>query len=204
MNTTQTRTAIFLSLLGLALPLTPACNNTATTGSVDLAGRVPAQHRTTATACSMTRPPGPSSIPNGSCKTDSDCVDGTKGQNGRCVFSRIGASCSYDECFDDSTCGGRVCLCRPGGETTATTQANHCLAQGGCQTDKDCGAGGTCSPSFGTCGTYFGVIAYYCHTPADTCLDDSDCSAVDGGAPGYCMFSPEGGKWICGYSQCVG
>ena len=205
MKTTQTPTLILASFIGLVLPLAMSCSNNATTGSTDMSGRIPAQHRAAATACSMTRPPGPSGIANGTCQMDSDCVDGTKGQNGRCVFSRIGAICSYDECFDDSTCGGKVCLCRPSGETSATVQANHCLVQGGCRTDSDCGSGGACSPSFSTCGAYTGVVAYYCHTPTDSCLDDSDCPAVDGGGgPGYCMFSPEGGKWICGYSQCVG
>ena len=66
--------------------------------------------------------------------------------------------CSYDECFDDSTCGGKVYIADPPGETTATTQANHCLAQGGRQTDSD--RQRACSPPFGTCGSYFGVVAY--------------------------------------------
>jgi len=195
-----------ITLLLIPCFFAPACNTPPSGGVTDLSSRVPQNHRPAATACSMTRAPGPSTITAGQCKQDSDCVDTTKGQNGRCVFSRIGPICSYDECFDDSTCLSKVCLCRPGGETVATQQANHCLLEGNCLTDGDCGAGGACSPSFSTCGSYSGVVAYYCHTPQDTCLDDADCLGADGGfgGPGYCMFSPEGGKWICAYSQCAG
>jgi hypothetical protein len=193
---------------------TLSCMNTPTNGlsdlggSHDLSGRTAKQHRPVATACSMTRAPGPSGITAGPCKMDSDCTDTTKGSNGRCVTGRGGSQCSYDECFDDSTCMGKVCLCRPAGETTASLQAHHCLTQGGCRTDNDCGTGGTCSPSFSTCGSYTGVVAYYCHTPKDDCLDDADCNSggFDGGLVpiDYCMFSPEGGKWVCSNSQCVG
>jgi hypothetical protein len=78
---------------------------------------------------------------------------------------------------------------------------NACLP-GNCQTDGDCGSSGYCSPTFGGCGDYGGVIAYYCHTPADTCIDDSDCVSPE--RAGYCMYSPEVGRWACGYGQCVG
>jgi predicted small secreted protein len=183
-----------------------ACNTTPTGGGTDLAGRTPVQHRPTATSCAMTRAPGPGNVAAGTCKQDSDCMDSSMGQNGRCVFSRIGGSCSYDTCFDDSTCMGKVCLCRPAGQATATPEANHCLAEGNCRTDSDCGAGKACSPSFGSCGAYLGVVSYYCHTPLDTCVDDADCTGTDGGlpGPGYCMFSPQGGMWLCSYGQCVG
>ena len=197
---------ILLPFALLPLLAAPACTNSVTGSGTDMAARVPAQHRAAATACAMTRPPGPVVLTTGTCKMDSDCVDGTMGQNGRCVPSRFGATCTYDRCFDDSTCGGRVCLCRPDGETTASLRVNGCLSEGNCRTDADCGAGGACSPSFSTCGAYTGVVAYYCHTPQDTCVDDTDCTGSDGGGggPGYCMFSPQGGLWLCAYTQCVG
>ena len=200
--------------LTLLIPLfsTLSCMNSPTSGvgdlggGADFGGRTVKQHRPVAAACAMTRAPGPTGIGAGTCKMDSDCTASTKGSNGRCVSGRGGPSCSYDECFDDSTCLGKVCLCRPEGEVTASVQAHHCLSQGNCRTDGDCGTGGTCSPSFSTCGSYTGVVAYYCHTPQDSCLDDADCQSADGGlgSIGYCKFSPEGSKWICAYDQCVG
>jgi hypothetical protein len=74
---------------------------------------------------------------------------------------------------------------------------------GNCQIDADCGDGGYCSPTQGDCGSYSGIIGYYCHTPADTCVNDSECSDPERG-PGYCMYRPELGHWQCGYGQCVG
>lgn len=206
-------TAVLPLFLAVSCMNTPA-EKTPTGGMDDLGpgfdfgGRTAKQHRPVATACEMTRAPGPAATGSGTCKKDSDCVDATLGKNGRCVVAtRFGTTtCTYDECFDDSTCTGKVCLCRPAGETMATTKVHHCLSAGNCRSDGDCGAGGSCSPSFSTCGSYTGVVAYYCHTPQDSCLDDEDCASSDGGVgvPGYCMFSPEGAKWICGYGQCVG
>jgi hypothetical protein len=197
--------------------LTPACTPVPPAGdgpapadmtaSIDATGRVPKKHRATATACSMTRPAGPDpGMGRGTCKADADCKDGAAGKNGRCVPSRAGFTCSYDTCFDDATCGGKVCLCRSAAETVATSSTNHCLTQGDCQADGDCGAGGYCSPSFSTCGNYAGVVSYYCHTAKDGCIDDEDCQGLDGGlgGPGYCMFSPMETRWICAYSQCAG
>jgi hypothetical protein len=46
--------------------------------------------------------------------------------------------------------------------------------------DSDC-ASGYCSPSVGSLGTFYGIQGYYCHTPKDTCSNDSDC-----GGGGYC------------------
>ena len=74
---------------------------------------------------------------------------------------------------------------------------------GNCQIDADCGDGGYCSPTQGDCGSYTGIIAYYCHTAQDTCVNDSECIDPERG-PGYCMYRPELGHWQCGYGQCVG
>lgn len=166
-------------------------------------GRVPVKHRAAVTSCPTDRPPGTSMGTGGTngCTTDNDCKDASKGTNGRCVFSRVGATCSYDTCVDDSTCGGKVCECRTTA-TMASTATNHCLQEGNCRTDSDCGTGGACSPSFGSCGNYFGVIAYYCHTAKDSCVDDADCAAT--GANAYCAYNTAAGLWQCSTAQCVG
>jgi hypothetical protein len=74
---------------------------------------------------------------------------------------------------------------------------------GNCQIDADCGGGGFCSPSLGECGNYSGVVAYWCRTPEDTCVEDSDCVDPERG-DGYCAHYPQVGHWACQYGQCVG
>lgn len=167
-------------------------------GTIQHTPGFPQQHRAVADACSPTRPPGnldagspdAGSIGGSNCKVDSDC---TAGKNGRCMMSRVGLQCSYDQCSQDSDCtGGAVCYCDPGG--------NRCVAAN-CTTDSACNGLG-CSPTFETsCGPFNGVQGYYCHTVNDTCLDDKDCKAT---GPGYCAFDPKVGHWACGYGICVG
>lgn len=133
---------------------------------------------------------------SGECLSDADC---TAGDNGRCWDNRGLWFCTYDTCYSDATCtSGGPCAC----EGESGSAGNTCLP-GNCQTDRDCAGNGFCSPTFGGCGNYSGVIAYYCHTAADTCLDDADCVSPTQG-PGYCMYAPEVGHWSCGYGQCVG
>jgi hypothetical protein len=132
----------------------------------------------------------------GECVSDADC---TAQDNGRCWDNRGSWFCTYDSCYSDSTCNdGGPCAC----EGESGSPGNACLP-GNCQTDANCGSKGYCSPTFGGCGRYSGVIAYYCHTAADTCLDDADCIDPTVGG-GYCMYAPEVGHWACGYGQCVG
>lgn len=127
------------------------------------------------------------------CLSDADCA---AGDNGRCNNNREIWSCSYDTCYSDATCTtGGPCAC----EGARSSDANACLP-GNCQADADCASDGYCSPTFGDCGNYGGVIAYYCHTPADECVDDAECE----GGGGYCMYRPEIGHWACGTGQCVG
>jgi hypothetical protein len=163
-------------------------------GGTGAQSRVPEKHRTTAQACDNERPPSQGQG-TGECSRDADC---TNGDNGRCSSNRGLSRCTYDVCFEDAECtGGGPCAC--GGGFGA---ANACLP-GNCQVDADCGSGGYCSPTFGDCGNYSGVIAYYCHTPNDACVDDSECTNAE--VPrGYCMYRPERGYWVCGYGQCVG
>ncbi|HKO91194.1 MAG TPA: hypothetical protein VJU61_08580 [Polyangiaceae bacterium] len=133
---------------------------------------------------------------NGECVSDADC---TANDNGRCNNNREYWSCSYDTCYSDATCtSGGPCAC----EGESGSLGNTCLS-GNCRTDADCPGSGYCSPTLGGCGNYGGVVGYYCHTAADTCLDDADCASPTQG-PGYCLYAPEVGHWSCGYGQCVG
>jgi hypothetical protein len=107
--------------------------------------------------------------------------------------------CTYDTCYSDSSCTlGGPCAC----EGESGSPGNSCV-RGNCRTDADCGSNGYCSPTLGGCGNYGGVVGYYCHTAADTCVNDSEC-VMPMMPPGYCMYSPEVGHWACGYGQCVG
>jgi hypothetical protein len=69
---------------------------------------------------------------------------------------------------------------------------------GNCRVDADCGAGGYCSPSSltFTCGD--GLAGYYCHTKADLCIDDSDCTVMPtiAAIPG-CVYSTTDSRWEC-------
>ena len=171
-------------------------------GSLPDAGRVPVNHRPTATACT----PRTSVVPDGgfpdggTCSYDSDCADGGPGtMNGRCMMNAVSqlASCSYDDCESDGNCAdGGVCQCRD----NLAAGTDICLT-GNCRIDSDCGAGGYCSPMIGGCGLHLGTVAYYCHTPQDECLNDSNCNL-----PGlYCVFDATAKMhWICAPSDCSG
>ena len=161
----------------------------------------PTQHRSEATACGV--PPGTGAggsaaqgaqPPLQTCTKSSEC---TAGPNGRCTSGRIGLYCSYDNCFADTDCAaGEVCLCSAPDGT-----GNRCT-QPGCQVDADC-PGSWCSPTFGTCGSYGGVTNYSCHTAADECVNDSDCTSNSLGG-GYCMYDPQVTHWVCSTAFCAG
>ena len=42
------------------------------------------------------------------------------------------------------------------------------------------------------CSGYHGVGGFHCHTPLDTCIDDSDCNGTD-----YCDFDVYQARWHC-------
>jgi len=111
------------------------------------------------------------------------------GVNGRCdVLGPLpGCECAYDQCSGDSACPkGETCACH---DTPLASGGNQCLPSN-CRVDGDCGAGGYCSPSAdGGCGQLTG---YYCHTPSDTCVNDSDCTA-----PHSCVYDRKAGHWVC-------
>jgi hypothetical protein len=151
-----------------------------------------------------------------SCRGDSDCADGT---NGRCMTGGpIGCmtNCSYDACASDSDCLDNVpCQCRA---SASDSEANTCASASNCRIDSDCGPGGFCSPSVvdnfcdcpstALCGPDVHCWAgntpvpcscgdgcghgYYCHTPNDTCLDDSDCVGQ-----GTCNYDRLNNLWFC-------
>jgi hypothetical protein len=165
----------------------------ARTGTV-IPARTPAIHRASAASCvGVHSPSEPDSayVSSGSqCTRHADC---TVGQNGKCV-SGIGYAanryyCIYDTCATDANCDpGKVCYC-------STSASARCLSLGNCRTDADCGGGSYsyCSPSMGPdCSGYHSIDSYRCHTPADTCIDDSDCTGGD-----YCSFSDYAGRWTC-------
>jgi hypothetical protein len=149
------------------------------------------------------------------CQRDAECSDG---EQGRCLASRFPCfpACSYDTCSTDDDCPDHEpCSCR---DSATALLPNHCLTEGNCRIDADCGTGGYCSPSLleglcvctsvdycavvdptNTCTTTGSCSCgdscghdYYCHTPSDECLNDSDCE--DGAR---CGFDLAHRHWIC-------
>jgi hypothetical protein len=86
-------------------------------------------------------------------------------------------------------CSGATCACHG----SAYLSGGNTCVQGNCRVDSDCGSGGYCSPSFNTmsCG---GLAGYYCHTPLDKCIDDSDCSS---NGLTVCAYSATASQWQC-------
>jgi hypothetical protein len=167
---------------------------------------VAANHRAQPTLC-------PRSMGNGlvypPCTTDADCkmADGFGSMlTGKCTADDGGLACDFNQCSSDSSCTNAADVCSCQGQTGGDGRlASACIAAN-CHTDADCGPGGSCSPTvdFG-CGVHFGTIGYYCHTCADTCVNDSDCPPDPTKGPGnYCAYDPGVGRWACGYGACTG
>ncbi len=158
-------------------------------------GKVPTHHRPSDSLCQTVPAKGTCTVGFGGlggCTSDSACTMGT---NGRCNARTTGGgpvggcTCAYDSCQHDTDCAkGELCLCH---DSAYYTGGNTCT-KGGCRVDADCGAGGYCSPSrAGGCG---GVTGYYCHSAADECVDDSDCSGKIGTE---CDYSTSAGHFTC-------
>ena len=172
---------------------------------------VPLLHRATAAACTQPRPAGTANPacnpygdeagPGGYCGSDPDCTAGT---NGRCNCFQGGPAvaddgnwCSYDGCASDSDCNGGVCDCRESPAHVTWGTQTVCLG-GNCRTDSDCGPGGYCSPSpLPGCGAQ-SWYAYFCHTPGDQCVNDTDCN--QGNA--YCAYEASSSRWVCSTGMC--
>jgi hypothetical protein len=168
----------------------------------------PAFHRPAPACCSVQRGSAPPGQPYQSgvastCVSDSQCRDGS---NGRCFpfEGLVGpGGCSYDACYTDSDCPpGSPCICRG---SPSDNNATYCAPAGNCSLDSDCGAGGYCSPSFSDC---YQEATYYCHTARDTCTNDADCPAIDGGPPGAavfdtCAYDSAAHHWACSHFVCL-
>jgi hypothetical protein len=157
-------------------------------------------HRPSDAACQTTPPPGQCNFssssgggPPGECSSDAQCSDA--GKDGRCVEQGGGAvycACTYDACSHDTDCPtGKTCACH--GSPYDGPLGNACVP-GDCRVDADCGAGGYCSPTMSNqgCG---GLGGYYCHTPQDQCIDDSDCPSSNG--LGVCTYDTTAKYWRC-------
>jgi hypothetical protein len=160
-----------------------------------LGGRVPDEHRATATACapSTRAPPEPDGgLP--ACTSNADCVGVGNGLFPNCLRG----TCQFDPCLSDSDCGDGVCGCADdfyGGN--AQYHGNVCV-QAGCHVDADCGTDGYCSPSHSRCGTYEG---FFCHCGSDPCVNAaSDCSSQSQS----CTYSPTAGEFTCNVTVCNG
>jgi hypothetical protein len=153
------------------------------------------------------------------CSSDSECTAGMNGRCVLATAGPgCDSNCSYDGCFSDSNCpSNQPCACR---SSASSDVPNTCMTGGNCRVDADCGAGGYCSPSqtdFACscpstalceptkpgegcfvnnvqvsclCGDSCGH-GYFCHTPTDTCTDDSDCS------DGTCSYDRTKDRWSC-------
>jgi len=121
---------------------------------------------------------------------DSDCSGGA---NGRCGHGAVNlCMCSYDTCMADSDCTtGQTCACHG---STYNIFGNTCVPSN-CRVDSDCGARGYCSPST-TPGQICGAVGgYYCHTPDDQCVENTDC--VGDAGTEACVFSTASRHWEC-------
>jgi hypothetical protein len=166
---------------------------------------VPLQHRPSDAACLQPPPAAGCPFPGGTCTTDAQCTSPTA-PNGRCIEpSENVCTCTYDACAGDTACPtGQTCACH--GSPYVGASGSACIA-GNCRVDSDCEGGhGYCSPSpSAQCGAGSGpgLTGYYCHTPTDVCVDDSDCPVLknptdpNDTTPQTCAYSPAAGHWQC-------
>jgi hypothetical protein len=75
--------------------------------------------------------------------------------------------------------------------------AGNTCVPGDCRVDSDCGPGGYCSPTVAPNG--LSLSGYYCHTPLDQCIDDTDCPTAGAPTPslGFCYYAPTTARWQC-------
>ena len=155
------------------------------------------------------------------CTRDSDCTAGTNGRCLQAGGPACNYHCSYDDCSSDSDCSAHApCACRTSSSDTGANScatASNCRIDADCGPGGSCSAslvGGSCeciSESFCapnekgcsktgpdgvtvqvpcSCGGQCGH-GYFCHTPKDSCLNDSDC------ASGTCNFDLTSQAWLC-------
>jgi hypothetical protein len=148
-------------------------------------GRVPDNHVPQASGpCGLPEPGTP-------CMVDADCVGAP------CKDFGTVKVCDPNFCTTDSDCAAPNDLCACSGQYNAS--AGSTCVQADCHTDADCGPGGYCSPSIvGYCGQTH-LAGFFCHTCADTCVNDKDCTS-----PAFCGFDPTVGHWACALQICAG
>jgi len=162
--------------------------------------QAPQNHRPDDSQCLTPPPPADCGGMTGGmgpgCHMDSDC---TAGLNGRCAVGGqdgITCACTYDACTSDKQCTrGGPCSCHGSVDMGST---NNTCADGNCQVDADCeGGAGFCSPS--DVGVGCGSLPnYYCHTPLDSCVNDSDCTSCGPGTqPCGCGYDASSKRWTC-------
>jgi hypothetical protein len=164
----------------------------------------PGSHRPVAVPCVPAPLPPEPEIPDAGlgpgatfqCHVHADC---TAKPRGRCIFYPTdppydpgGTRCVYDECTVDDDCP-------PDGVCACDNVANTCLP-GNCRIDSDCGPGGYCSPSIDPC--LKTTLGDFCHTAADTCIDDSDCSNSTAVGLPACEYDTTAGHWACSPGLC--
>jgi hypothetical protein len=156
------------------------------------------------------------------CWQDSDCTAGSNGRcfTYRGYLACMG-QCTYDACGSDSDCPGDVpCDCRPSESSSAANvcvTASNCRVDSDCGPCGYCSpsqVGARCfCPSTALCpdgggACYVGTASgwqevpcecgdacghgYFCHTPRDTCIDDSDCVG-----DGTCNYDTVNKMWSC-------
>jgi hypothetical protein len=182
-------------------------SSSSTTSSSGCPQQAPMQHRATETACA---PSAPVNGPYPPCMTDADCQMGDGFGSllmGKCIMtSDGGTTCDFNACATDADCPDPTNVCSCQGLSGGEGRFGSLCITANCHTDADCGPMGYCSPSvdFG-CGSFFGTQGYYCHTCADTCVEDTDCppDPMQGPDP-HCAYDPTVGHWACGYGLCAG
>jgi hypothetical protein len=172
-------------------------SSSSTSSSGCLSG-VPANHRVQEATCAP-------SMPGGACTTDADCIEGNgfgSLLHGTCTTTSAGQMCDYNTCTTDASCPAPTDVCSCQGQSGNITNTGSACVPADCHTDADCGPGGYCSQTPAFCG---GALGWYCHTCADTCVEDTDCPAdPNPGAGPFCAFDPTVGHWSCAYTQCAG
>jgi hypothetical protein len=154
------------------------------------------------------------------CLDDSKCTQGTNGRCFGGPFA-CSSSCTYDTCASDSDCpASEPCACRasasdstpnacatgsncrvdtdcgPCGFCSPSLVNNYCqcMSPDFCEPDSgscsECDANG-CTQVSCTCGGNCGH-GYFCHTPQDTCVNDSDCPVGN-----TCNYYVPSGLWRC-------
>jgi hypothetical protein len=129
--------------------------------------------------------------------TNADCANDAGSQFTICLRGR----CAFDQCLTDADCAsGDVCACTIAGAYLGigAYYGNVCVTAN-CHVDADCGPSGYCSASHGGhCGAFTG---FYCHTAADSCVDETkDCV----GCGDICVYYPTVGAFTCGMELCGG